>query len=242
MKLNQRDKIVLIGILVVLIWIIGIMFFIKPAVQSVQTASQTLDAKEMELSSARALIKEDENLPQDVDDAYNKATEIASVFYDKMQQHVVATEVQSQLDDHNIKNLNLSISQLSSKTLSKYNFDQYPTMTALDTLVDSVETSTDGTEETSETAIDASAEVSNYTFNFSFECTKGDLLKFMQDIQTNAQRSLVVSSVSIADVGDNTDSTEISGSMALDFMMVPDLPNPEDVDDQASATVDATEE
>jgi hypothetical protein len=244
MKLNQRDKIILIGILVVLIWIVGVIMFIKPAVESVQSASQTLDAKEMELASDQALIKQDENLPQDVDDAYDAATELAGVFYDKMAQHTVATEVQDQLDEHNITNLSLTISQLSSLSLSRYTYEQFPTTTALDTLVDSVGTTDDGSAESVDAAADTSmVDVSNYSISFSYECTKGDLLKFLQDIQTNAQRSLVVSSVTIADVGDNTDSTEITGSMSLDFMMVPELPNPEDVDNAASdTTVTATEE
>lgn len=248
MKLNQRDKIILIGVLVVLIWICGVIFFIKPSIEKVSSASETLDAKEMELASLQAQIKEDENLPQEVDEAYDNASEIADVFYDKMQQHAVATEVQTQLDNDSIKNLNLAItSEISTISLSRYVYNRFPQETAIDVLVDSVQptgeegTTDDGTVSAS-TEIEASVELSNYALTFNYQCTKGDLLKFIQDIQTNSQRSLVVSSLTIADIGDNESNTEIAGTMSLDFMMIPDIPDPEDIDNSKATEVNATEE
>lgn len=245
MKLNQRDKIILIGVLVVLIWICGIMFFIKPAIEKVSSASETLDAKEMELAECQAKIKEDENLPQEVDEAYDNASEIADVFYDKMQQHAVATEVQTQLDNNEVKNQNLTISsEISSITLSKYTYNRFPNSTALDSLVDSVQTqdSAEASVSADASGSNAAIELSNYTLTFNYECTKNELLQFIQNIQTNPQRSLVISSLTITDVADNGENTEFSGAISLDFMMVPDIPGPDDVNSSEATEVNATEE
>ncbi|MBR1724591.1 MAG: hypothetical protein IJ723_06195, partial [Ruminococcus sp.] len=71
MNLNSRDKLILIAVLVIAIWIGGILAFIKPAIDDVRTASQTLDSKEIELADLKKQIKEDENLPQQCQDAYD---------------------------------------------------------------------------------------------------------------------------------------------------------------------------
>jgi hypothetical protein len=241
MKLNQRDKIILIGVLVVLIWIAGIMLFIKPAISDVSSASKELDAKEMELSSLQAQIKQDENLPQEVDDAYDEATEIASVFYSKRQQDAAMTEVQSQIDgtsdDTKITNTNLYITEMFSNTLERYEYTESSDRTALDDIID-------GTADSSSTSTVAvtSTQVNDYTMSFDFECTKKNLLTFIQNIQTNSQKSLVISELTINDVLENEDDTEITGSMSLDFMMLRELQDPDTLDDDTTETVNASEE
>ncbi len=246
MKLNQRDKMLLITILVILIWVVGVMMFIKPAVESVSAASDELDSKEMELSTLQAQIKEDENLPQEVDDAYDAATELASVFYDKMLQHAAATEIQSLLDldgdssEQEIQNLDLSVSTMSSFTLTRYVYTAEENVTALDQIVADA---TDATADTATETVDTSAEVSNYTFEFTYEATKADLMEFISNLQTNTHRSLIITDLSISNVAENEDDTVFSGSMSLNLLMVPELEDPQEVDsDTEVEEVNAEEE
>ncbi len=246
MKLNQRDKMLLITILVILIWVVGVMLFIKPAVESVSAASDELDSKEMELSTLQAQIKEDENLPQEVDDAYDAATELASVFYDKMLQHAAATEIQSLLDldgdssEQEIQNLDLSVSTMSSFTLTRYVYTAEENVTALDQIVADA---TDATADTATETVDTSTEVSNYTFEFTYEATKADLMEFISNLQTNTHRSLIITDLSISNVAENEDDTVFSGSMSLNLLMVPELEDPQEVDsDTEVEEVNAEEE
>ncbi len=246
MKLNAREQLVLVVVLVIVVWIAGVVLFIKPSIDAVRDASNLLSDKQMELAGKQQIIKDDENLPQEVDDAYAKATETASVFYPRMIQHEAATELQSQFDldgngeEQEIQNLNLSISTITSANIYRYVYTPDNVNTSLDTIVSRV-SDDQQTAEIQTSTIDMTA----YSFSFNFTSTKKDLMQFLENLQTNSHRSLVVSSLSIATVGDNEDDTEWTGSMNLMLYMAPELPKPEDVDDKKAVkteTVDAVEE
>lgn len=243
MKLNQRDKILLVGVLVVLIWVVGIMFFIKPAFESVSSANQTLDSKEMELQGLQAQIKEDENLPQEVDDAYKAAIDVANIFYDKMQQHAVATQVQTFLDDYEITNLNLQISGMKAQDFGSYTYEPDIETTTADAMLDSVNAADPETKPV-EAVAPINVQVSDYVLSFSYRAQKKNLLEFLNSLPSNTHRSLVVTEMTIADVGENKDDTEVTGTITMNFMMLPNLPNPADVDSQKAETekVNAEEE
>lgn len=232
MKLNHRDKLLLIGVFVVLIWVAGIMLFIKPALEDMKSASQTLDAKEIELSGLEKQIKEDENLPQDVEKAHEEANEIADVFYGLLQQHEAMTEVQGQfdLDDkkegQEIKNLDLSISEMQVESLDKFTEKNRLKLSQAQIIVD-------GVNEVDTSKLETVIDVNDYSMSFKFTSTKKDLITFIQNLQTNPDRSLVIRSLKIQDMGENKDDTEITGEMSLDFMMLPQLKSIEEI--QAAA-------
>jgi hypothetical protein len=225
------------------------MFFIKPAIQSVSEASNTLDSKEIELAELNAQIDEDKNLPQETQDAYDTAKETADVFYDKMPQydamHIVQQMLEDKTDDDSqagsdaITNLNLYITEMTVGTLEKYTYNPDVSSTQIDNIIagnlSTDETSTDATIDVT------SVDVSTYGMSFEFECTKKSLLKFITNLQTNSQKSLVITALEIDDVGDNEESTEIAGEMSLQFMMIPDIMTPEEAQEQDVLGTDATE-
>ena len=43
MKLNYRDRILLTAVIVVLVWVAGVMLFIKPAIERMQDSQAALD-------------------------------------------------------------------------------------------------------------------------------------------------------------------------------------------------------
>ncbi len=239
MKLNAREQLVLVVVLVILIWVGGIVAFIKPSIDAVRNASQLLSDKEMELAGKQQIIKDDENLPQEVDEAYAKATETASVFYPRMIQHKAASEVQDQLDQVEIQNMNLTVSTILAANIDRYVYNPNPVNTSLDTIVSRV-----NEEEAQGEIVSNSIDMTAYTFSFNFTAKKKDLMQFFSNVQTNSHRSLVVQTFSVANVDDNKDDTEWSGTMNLQLYMAPELPKPEDVDAKkanSEETVDATE-
>jgi hypothetical protein len=124
-------------------------------------------------------------------------------------------------------------------TLEKYTYNPDVSSTQIDNIIagnlSTDETSTDATIDVT------SVDVSTYGMSFEFECTKKSLLKFITNLQTNSQKSLVITALEIDDVGDNEESTEIAGEMSLQFMMIPDIMTPEEAQEQDVLGTDATE-
>ena len=243
MKLNAREQLVLVVVLVILVWVGGVVAFIKPAVEAVRNANNTLSEKEMELAGKQQIIKDDENLPQEVDEAYAKATETASIFYPRMIQYEAATVMQSELDldgnkdEYEVQNLGLTVSSMGASTIQRYVYNPTTVNTNLDTIVSKV---TD--EEEAAVIVQNNINMTAFNFSFTFTATKKDLMQFLANLQTNSHRSLVVTQLSIASVGENEDDTEWTGTMSLNLYMVPELPKPEDVDKKNAISTEAVDE
>lgn len=245
MNLNSRDKLILIAVLVIAIWIGGILAFIKPAIDDVRTASQTLDSKEIELADLKKQIKEDENLPQQCQDAYDNVVKTAEIFYPMQAQHEAMMEVQSLLDidsgndDQEIQNLDMNITTASSVDLSRYVYVSPMVSTTFDTIL---------SDEAEQANVQIeSLQLGAYNMDFNFTATKSDLLTFIDNLQNRTPRSLIIDDLSVSDVSENEDDTEWVGSITMEYIMIPDFPSPDDVDklfgDNAAPaeTVDAVE-
>ncbi len=243
MDMNSRDKLILIAVLTIAIWVAGIMFFIKPAIEAVKTASQTLDAKEIELADLQKQIKEDEDLPQQCQEAYDKVVKTAEIFYPMQKQHEAMMEVQDLLDikdetkEQDIQNLDMSITTANSVNLARYVFTPSMVTTTFDEIMPE--------ENAEENAQIESLSLGAYNMTFNFTAKKEDLLTFFDQIQNKTPRSLIIDSVEIGTVAENEDDTEWSGSISMEYIMIPSFPSPDDVDklfaNQPAETVDAVE-
>lgn len=248
MKLNARDQLILVVVLVILVWILGVLYFIKPSIEDAKKAQNTLDTKKTELLSKQKLIEDDKNLEQDVQAAFDKATETKKIFYPRAIQHVAATEVQSTFnvnedDEQEIKNMNLTISTMGSIMLKKYIYNENAVSTTLDDIASRVDTS--------EIAIVnvQNIDITGYKFSFKFTSKKEDLIQFMENlINKDVNKSLVITGLSVPNIEDNEDDSDWIGTMTLEYYMVPELPTPAEVDsnkfsgsDNADAAEDTSE-
>jgi hypothetical protein len=219
------------------------MFFIKPAIEAVKTASQTLDAKEIELADLQKQIKEDEDLPQQCQEAYDKVVKTAEIFYPMQKQHEAMMEVQDLLDikddtkEQDIQNLDMSITTANSVNLARYVFTPSMVTTTFDEIMPE--------ENAEENAQIESLSLGAYNMTFNFTAKKEDLLTFFDQIQNKTPRSLIIDGVEIGTVAENEDDTEWSGSISMEYIMIPSFPSPDDVDklfaNQPAETVDAVE-
>ena len=227
MNMNSRDKLILVAVLVIVIWVAGILVFIKPAIDDVRTASQNLDAKEIELADLQKQIKEDEDLPQQCEEAYNNLVDTAKIFYPVQRQHEAMMEVQGLLDvkeggEQEIQNLDMSINVQSAVSLARYVFNPDVVETTFDDIIPSTAAETD-------VAIEA-LQLSAYNMSFNFTATKADLMTFLDSLQNKTPRSLVIDSIEVGTVSENEDDTEWTGEITMEFIMVPSFPSPDDVD------------
>lgn len=203
MKLTYRDKVILIAIAVVAVWAIGIMYFIRPKFNDLDTANKDYDAVVVTRDQKAAEVNQDKNLKQDVEDALDEVKKISSNFYAKMPSEEVANTIDKLLDDCEITNTNMSISAYSSVTLAYIVSDPQVTDTELDRIAGttSQQVVVDGDQ--------GPVEVPAYSISFDFNCKFEDLQKFVDTLPTNSKKSLVITTCSIDDVtGSNTKKEE----------------------------------
>ena len=194
MKLTYRDKVILIGLAVIAVWAIGIMYFIRPKFNDLDTANKDYDAVVVKRDKKAAEVKQDANLKQDVEDALKEVKETSSKFYAKMDSEEVAKTIDELLDADNITNTNLSISAYSAVTLAYIVSDPKTTDTELDRIAGT------SNEQTVIEGDKGPVEVPAYSISFDFNCKFDDLQKFVDKLPTNARQSLVVTTCAIDDV------------------------------------------
>ena len=83
MKLSHRDRVMLTIVLVIIVWAIGIWFFIIPAFQELGEKKDELSDRQIVLSKLNDENEKDKDLPQRIESAYNTSEELAKNFYTK---------------------------------------------------------------------------------------------------------------------------------------------------------------
>ena len=232
MNLNAREKLVLVFVLVVVIWIAGILTFIKPAIDDVKAAQSTLDDKKVELAEKLQRIEDDKNLEQDIRVAYDKAVESGKIFYPRMVQHDAATEMQNLLDidgdeKQDIHNDMMSVTPMITGGLSRYIF--YPTdvKTKIDYIVAQMDVPT-----TEQATVPSETSLTSYTFSTHFIATKEDVQTFMENLLNNEKKTMVIKSFTVGDVKENKENTEWDCNMELSMYMIPQLRDPDIVNQE----------
>ncbi len=243
MKLTYRDKVILITLLVIFVWVMGVMFFIKPKFEDLDNANKEFDAAVLTLNQKKEEIAADEGLEDRVKEAYKNVTNIANNFYDKMTTDEVSTEIDTLLDDVKIVNDSLSISQYSSTTLAFINGTPTQSVTEIDIIANQeFVNNANGTAETisSENAPKGPVTVPAYTVQFGYTCTLEELQTFLENLRTKDQKSLVVTDCSITDINEE----RINGNMTLVLMMMPRMKDPlaKNAEAQSQAQNDASSE
>lgn len=233
MKLTYRDKVVLITLVVILVWVLGVMFFIKPKFEDLDQANKDYDTAVAELENKKALIKADEGLEDRVKEAYQASIKVAENFYDKMTSDEVSTQMDNLLDEDGITNDSLSISQYSQATLSYINAVPVQLETDVDRLAQqSAELGKTASEDIQEVTADTgSVTVPAYTVSFGYSCTLEQLQSFLDKLLTRNEKSLVVTNCTIGDINEE----EITGQMTMVLMMMPRLQNPLEANKTAEA-------
>lgn len=230
MKLTYRDKVMLTAVLVVLVWVAGVMLFIKPAFNDLSEANSTYDSKVVEFNKKKDQINEDADLPQRVKEAFEQVSNLASQFYPKLSSDEVSETIDTLLDNDKIENDSLTISSYTSVVLDVIKYDSQDILTDIDVIASGGKVETDDQKKKNQqqnkkedvTAVS----VPCYNVSFGFKCKLSDLKSFLDNLTTYDQKSLVVTSCQIEDVNED----EISGTMSMALMMMPEIENPIEAD------------
>lgn len=235
MKLNYRDKMILIVVFVLLIIVAGFMLFIKPAIDECSQASSDLESAKVQLSELEDQVDKDKNLAAEIQTLYTSTSQVAANFYDYQVEYKATDKVRElfNVDDVKIKNSNMTISSYGSTVLSPFAYESTATATYFDTKVDEYNnaSTTDSSAADANADANAAAEDPNaaagqtigyYSLNIQFKSSLSGFKNFADNLTTNNEKSMVIENVNI----ENVNESEISGSMTLNMYVLKKLADP----------------
>ena len=237
MKLNYRDKMILIVVFVLLIIVAGFMLFIKPAIDDCSQASSDLESAKVQLSELEDQVDKDKNLAAEIQTLYTSTSQVAANFYDYQVAYKATDKVRElfNVDDVKIKNSNMTISSYGSTVLSPFAYESTATATDFDTKVDEYnnasKTDSSAADANTDANTDANAADTNetaaqtigyYSLNIQFKSSLSGFKNFADNLTTNNEKSMVIENVNI----ENVNESEISGSMTLNMYVLKKLADP----------------
>jgi len=235
MKLNYRDKMILIVVFVLLIIVAGFMLFIKPAIDECSQASSDLESAKVQLSELEDQVDKDKNLAAEIQTLYTSTSQVAANFYDYQVAYKATDKVRElfNVDDVKIKNSNMTISSYGSTVLSPFAYESTATATDFDTKVDEYNnaSTTDSSAADANADANAAAEDPNaaagqtigyYSLNIQFKSSLSGFKNFADNLTTNNEKSMVIENVNI----ENVNESEISGTMTLNMYVLKKLADP----------------
>lgn len=233
MKLNYRDKMILIVVFVLLIIVAGFMLFIKPAIDECSQASSDLESAKVQLSELEDQVDKDKNLAAEIQTLYTSTSQVAANFYDYQVAYKATDKVRElfNVDDVKIKNSNMTISSYGSTVLSPFAYESTATATDFDTKVDEYNNASTTDSSAADANTDANAADTNetaaqtigyYRLNIQFKSSLSGFKNFADNLTTNNEKSMVIENVNI----ENVNESEISGSMTLNMYVLKKLADP----------------
>lgn len=233
MKLNYRDKMILIVVFLLLIIVAGFMLFIKPAIDECSQASSDLESAKVQLSELEDQVDKDKNLAAEIQTLYTSTSQVAANFYDYQVAYKATDKVRElfNVDDVKIKNSNMTISSYGSTVLSPFAYESTATATDFDTKVDEYNNASTTDSSAADANTDANAADTNetaaqtigyYSLNIQFKSSLSGFKNFADNLTTNNEKSMVIENVNI----ENVNESEISGSMTLNMYVLKKLADP----------------
>ena len=261
MKLNYRDRIMLTIVIVILVWAVGIMFFIKPSIEAVQDSQAALDDAKAQRATLQARVDEDADLPERIEKAYKEVTKMTESFYDIQETQVATQKVDDLLLDNELKNLNMNITDYSVMTLNPYKFVSSRPQTEIDKTIEAYKNNEAMAKDdvlvtptNAEANVDENGEVTAapaligyYNIEFEFEGKLDDFEAFCEKMKNeNEEKTMFIGEMDyeyVKEVSEGRDGeketkiseTDITGTMTLQMMVVEKLPDPNTL---AQPTVD----
>lgn len=233
MKLNYRDKMILIVVFVLLIIVAGFMLFIKPAIDECSQASSDLESAKVQLSELEDQVDKDKNLAAEIQTLYTSTSQVAANFYDYQVAYKATDKVRElfNVDDVKIKNSNMTISSYGSTVLSPFAYESTATATDFDTKVDEYNNASTTDSSAADANTDVNAADTNetaaqtigyYSLIIQFKSSLSGFKNFADNLTTNNEKSMVIENVNI----ENVNESEISGTMTLNMYVLKKLADP----------------
>ena len=256
MKLNYRDRIVLTVVIVILVWVAGVMLFIKPGIERMQDSQAALDDAKATRSDLQDRVDADKDLPERIVAAYKEVTALTEDFYSIQETQLATQTVDDLLDSDEIKNLDMKISDYSIYQLDPYFYQSSRPSTDTDNDVKAyieegqepvTADNADAVAGANGEAVEAPVMIGNYQIIFQYEGKIDDVEKFCEKLQTsNDQKTMLLEKIDYSfaiekdsegkaiteknkkgEEENKVSDTDITGQMTLNMLVVEKRPDPE---------------
>ena len=248
MKLTYRDKIMLIGAVVVILWAIGIFLIIKPAFSTMNETSKTKDSKDNEVVTLQQRVDQEASLKDDLQKAYDDAVAHSNEYFYKVETKEDVTDNVRKLlhtKKRDIVNANYTISDIASTVVTSYAYSKEEIKSSLQDQVNIIQNSsaTTNTEQTA-AVTPVTITISSYDIQSDYECTLDELLAFSDSLESTNQKSFIIETIDVEDVNEKG---KITGEMTFKYYMAPEVPKPaalggDDKKDEAKSDSDESSE
>ncbi len=126
MKLNYRDRMILLGVIAVAIVLIGVFLLIKPKIEEIKEDNTTLTTVQTDWEEKEKLIAEIKPLKEEINDSYNASAEICKKFIDVElidYQYELDEYMQKTVDECNLEVVRLDLSAPVTAPITYYYFE-----------------------------------------------------------------------------------------------------------------------
>ena len=236
MKLNYRDRMILLGVIAVAIILIGIFALIRPKINDIKSDNAKLDEVKAQWSEIESKINEIEPLQKSIKDTYSDSIKICGNFVEK--EKVDSTTKLDKMMQAYIDECNLEIQtlDLAEQSISQLNYYYYTPPVLTSTMFDAADVngnfaaeraleraeSTALSERTAESVIVA-------RYGFTAKGNKEDIWSFMEKIDS-LKTAVLIESVNIDDYTFGEDDPASDGravvTMIVDVYSVFEMDEP----------------
>ena len=116
MKLTKQERIAVLVIAVILILVLGVIFFVVPKFEQIGADSAALVSKQAELTAAVNRANTKEQLGQDVITAYDEGRNIADMFFEEMQPYEADDAIRDFIQYCKDNGVNIAVDSLNIGT------------------------------------------------------------------------------------------------------------------------------
>ncbi len=226
MRLTQRDKMLLTIVVLIIVWALGIVFFIKPKIDEVSSKNTALEDIQTRLEKAELEVEAAKTIKEDCNTALKAAQDGAKNFFDvprayEAERYLANVLAGSESGEGRVEITSLTIQGPTAVALSIYNPAQQE---GIKVPINDAANIAGTTESVQDTILATIGEtLGSYSYNVSFKAYRADLMKFLTNIKTTENgSSLIVTSLSITDIN-VPDDVQLEGSMSFTLYFVKKL-------------------
>ncbi len=246
-KINYRDKIILLSFLVIAIWVLGIIFLIKPKNEELKANKSEYTTKKNQLESLEKQVDQiyevQEHIVLTHADSTDKAASFSDIRHnDELDEYVESTLLNLGLnekgDQIGLKVSNtIAYGEANTSTLTYYYYTPsiltYPIYTAADLNGDFETESAEALAKSASISARAAQTIVSSTVTLAYEGTESEVLQFL-DLVADSDEKVLLNSIDISSVLQTyvragtqlvEDEATITGSLTFQFYsaQAPDL-------------------
>lgn len=246
-KINYRDKIILLSFLVIAIWVLGIIFLIKPKNEELKANKSEYTTKKNQLESLEKQVDQiyevQEHIVLTHADSTDKADSFSDIRHnDELDEYVESTLLNLGLDEKGnqigLKVANtIAYGEANTSTLTYYYYTPsiltYPIYTAADLNGDFETESAEALAKSASISARAAQTIVSSTVTLAYEGTESEVLQFL-DLVADSDEKVLLNSIDISSVLQTyvragtqlvEDEATITGSLTFQFYsaQTPDL-------------------